>query len=60
MRYLPWRPHRSVQDTHVDNPASARVLERLGLQHEGILRRRIQHPNTGPVPRDARCYALVR
>jgi RimJ/RimL family protein N-acetyltransferase len=44
----------------VANEASARLLERAGFQHEGILHRWIAHPNTGEVPRDAHCYALVR
>jgi len=44
----------------VDNVASARVLEKAGMSFEGILRRYQIHPNIGPEPRDARCYARVR
>ena len=44
----------------VDNAASARVLERAGLQREGKLRRYIVHPNIGPDPRDVYLYASVR
>jgi RimJ/RimL family protein N-acetyltransferase len=44
----------------VDNTASRRVLERLGLQHEGVLRRWIVHPGAGQVPRDAHCYSVVK
>lgn len=44
----------------VDNPASARVMEKAGLAYEGILRRWIVHPNLGPEPRDCFSYALVR
>jgi RimJ/RimL family protein N-acetyltransferase len=44
----------------VDNVRSARVLERVGMQHEGILRRWIVHPNVSSEPRDSHCYARVR
>jgi RimJ/RimL family protein N-acetyltransferase len=44
----------------VDNKASARVLEKVGMTCEGILRRWVIHPNSSPDPRDALCYALVR
>lgn len=44
----------------VANLASARVLERLGFEREGTLRRWISHPNAGPEPRDALCYSRVR
>ena len=44
----------------VDNVASARVLEKLGMTREGILRRWSIHPNISPEPRDFYCYALVK
>jgi ribosomal-protein-alanine N-acetyltransferase len=44
----------------VDNRASARVLEKVGMQHEGILRRYIIHPNPSDEPRDCHCYAIVK
>ena len=44
----------------VDNAASARVLEKAGMQREGLLRRFGLHPNTGPEPRDCLLYARVR
>lgn len=44
----------------VDNPASARVLEKLGMAFEGRLRRYIVHPNISPEPRDVLLYASVR
>jgi [ribosomal protein S5]-alanine N-acetyltransferase len=44
----------------VDNPASARVMEKAGMDFEGRLRRFIVHPNLGPEPRDVLCYAKVR
>jgi RimJ/RimL family protein N-acetyltransferase len=44
----------------VDNRASARVLEKIGMQREGVLRRWIVHPNMGDVPRDCFCYARIK
>jgi ribosomal-protein-alanine N-acetyltransferase len=44
----------------VENKASARVLEKVGMQREGILRRYIMHPNISDEPRDCFCYALVK
>jgi len=44
----------------VENPASARVLEKAGLEREGLLRRWSVHPALGSEPRDCWCYARVR
>lgn len=44
----------------VENAASARVLEKVGMQREGILRRYIMHPNVSNEPRDCYCYAIVK
>ena len=44
----------------VDNTASARLLERVGMQREGVLRRWIRHPNISDTPRDSLCYAIVK
>jgi RimJ/RimL family protein N-acetyltransferase len=44
----------------VENRASARVMEKAGLQREGILRRWIVHPNVSAEPRDCFSYAMVR
>jgi RimJ/RimL family protein N-acetyltransferase len=44
----------------VDNAASARVLERAGLEREGRLRRYVVHPNISLDPRDVYLYAKVR
>lgn len=43
----------------IDNERSARVLERVGMQREGILRRWIMHPNISDEARDCYCYARV-
>ena len=44
----------------VENPASARVLEKAGMQREGVLRRFIVHPNVSAEPRDSYCYSAVK
>lgn len=44
----------------VENPASARVMEKAGLAREGVLRRWMVHPNTGNEPRDCFSYARTR
>jgi RimJ/RimL family protein N-acetyltransferase len=44
----------------VENGASTRVLERSGMQHEGILRRAMLHPNRSAAPRDVHLYSRVR
>ena len=44
----------------VENIASSRVLEKVGMQREGILRRYIVHPNRSVEPRDCFVYARVR
>ncbi|SCY13782.1 GNAT family N-acetyltransferase [Paracoccus tibetensis] len=42
------------------NVASARVMERAGMQREGRLRRYFLHPNLSPEPTDCLLYARVR
>ena len=44
----------------VDNLASARVMEKVGMAREGVLRRWSVHPNLSPEPRDSYCYAIVK
>jgi len=44
----------------VENHASARVLEKIGMTREGVLRRWIVHPNVSPEPRDSLCFSCVR
>ena len=44
----------------VDNPASARVMEKAGMTCEGILRRYFRHPNISDDPRDCVIYSKVR
>jgi [ribosomal protein S5]-alanine N-acetyltransferase len=51
--------HRLWAVCDVDNPASARVMEKSGLVFEGVLRRWAMHPNISDVPRDCACYAAT-
>jgi len=44
----------------VENVGSARVLEKVGMQREGLLRRYSLHPNIDAEPRDCYCYAVVK
>lgn len=44
----------------IDNIGSIRVMEKAGLQREGVLRRWLVHPNMGDTPRDSVSYAKVR
>ena len=44
----------------VDNVASARLLESVGMQFEGMLRRWLIHPNVSDSPRDCLCFAIVK
>lgn len=44
----------------IDNHASARVLEKIGMEREGILRRWLFHPNIDKEPRDCYAYAMIK
>lgn len=44
----------------VENPASARVMEKVGMQREGVLKRWFIHPNVSKEPRDCYCYAISK
>jgi RimJ/RimL family protein N-acetyltransferase len=52
--------HRVWATCDVENVASARVLEKAGLQREGVLRCWSIKPNIGPVPRHSYMYARIR
>lgn len=43
-----------------ENPSSARVMEKAGLEREGVLRRWQVFPNLGPEPRDCVFYSKVK
>jgi len=42
------------------NIGSVKVLEKAGLQREGILRRYSLHPGVSDEPRDCYCYSIVK
>jgi len=44
----------------VENLASRRVLEKVGMKGEGLLRRWIVHPNISDEPRDCFCYSKTK
>lgn len=44
----------------VENAASARVMEKAGMECEGVLRRWMVLPNRSDLPRDCYCYSIVR
>jgi RimJ/RimL family protein N-acetyltransferase len=44
----------------VEHSRSARVLEKVGLQYEGTLRRYCILPNRSDTPRDMLCFARIR
>jgi len=44
----------------IENKASARVLEKVGMRLEGILKRWIVCPNMSDEPRDSLCYAITK
>ena len=44
----------------VNNPASAKVMEKAGMKYEGLLRRHMLHPNVSDEPRDCLMYARVK
>lgn len=44
----------------IENIASARVMEKCGLKHEGILRKWGVCPNISPIPRDSICFSMIK
>ena len=52
--------YRVYATTDVENLASQRVLEKSGMQREGILRKYALHPNVSEEPRDSYMYAIVK
>ena len=52
--------YRVYATTDVENIASRRVLEKVGMKCEGILRKYILHPNVSDEPRDSYMYAIVK
>jgi ribosomal-protein-alanine N-acetyltransferase len=52
--------HRVWATVDLDNVASQRVLEKVGMVREGVLRRWLVFPNLGPVPRDVWSFARIK
>ena len=52
--------YRVYAITDVENLASQRVLEKAGMQREGLLRKYVVHPNISDEPRDSYIYAIVK
>lgn len=44
----------------VENPASGRVLQKLGMEYEGLFKRYMIHPNVSAEPRDCHIYSLIK
>ncbi|MEW6242247.1 MAG: GNAT family N-acetyltransferase [Chloroflexota bacterium] len=52
--------YRVFATCDVDNPASAKVMEKAGMKYEGLLRRYMVHPNISAEPRDCLMYAITK
>jgi RimJ/RimL family protein N-acetyltransferase len=52
--------HRVWAVAHLENVASQRVLEKVGMAREGVLRRWLSAPSQGKVPRDVWCLARLK
>lgn len=52
--------YRVYATTDVENIASQRVLEKVGMQCEGTLRKYISHPNISDIPRDSYMFAITK
>jgi len=52
--------HRVWATVDLENVASQRVLEKVGMVREGVLRRWLVFPNLGPVPRDVWSFARIK
>ncbi|MFW6197889.1 MAG: GNAT family N-acetyltransferase [Myxococcota bacterium] len=52
--------HRVSGFCDAENHASARVMEKAGMQYEGTLRKYMRHVNVAPGPRDCLLFARVR
>lgn len=52
--------HRTEAFCDVEHPASARVMEKAGMEREGVLRRYFRPPNISEASRDCFIYSKVR
>ncbi len=44
----------------LENNGSKRVMEKSGMNCEGILRKWVLHPNVSAIPRDCFVYSIVK
>ncbi len=51
---------RIYATTSVDNIGSQRVMEKIGMTREGLMRKHIIHPNVSDEPVDSYLYAVVK
>jgi len=50
-----------IQACHdIDNHSSGKVMKKLGMVYEGILRKYSLHPNISIIPRDVKMYSKVK
>jgi RimJ/RimL family protein N-acetyltransferase len=52
--------HRVWAYCDIENIASSKVLEKVGMHREGILRKWVVLPNLGTSPRDCYAYSIVK
>ncbi|HSL43835.1 MAG TPA: GNAT family protein [Anaerolineales bacterium] len=52
--------YRVNASTDIENMASQKVLEKVGMLREGLLRKYIVHPNISDIPRDSYMYAITK
>jgi RimJ/RimL family protein N-acetyltransferase len=52
--------YRVCATTDLENIPSQHVLEKVGMQREGLLRKHIIHPNISDIPRDNYIYAITK
>jgi ribosomal-protein-alanine N-acetyltransferase len=52
--------YRVYATTSIDNISSQRVMEKVSMIREGLLRKYIVHPNISNEPRDSYIYAVVK
>jgi RimJ/RimL family protein N-acetyltransferase len=52
--------YRVYATTDVENVASQHMLEKVGMQCEGVLRKYTIHPNISDIPRDSYMYAITK
>ncbi len=52
--------YRVYATTSVENFGSQRVMEKAGMQREGLLRKYVVHPIISDEPRDSYIYAIVK